>query len=83
MLDEDTLKEVKKAKDLMAIVESLHNRIEGHLAKVISSAIRKNDKEYIIALIDELPDGFHKSEMKKYLNKLESGGRRDDDYYEG
>lgn len=82
-VDEDTLKEIQKAKDLMTIIGSLQHRIEGHLGRVFSNAVGKNDPEYLRCVINELPDGFHKNEMKKYLYNLENGKpRHDDDFYQ-
>jgi hypothetical protein len=81
-VDPDTLKEIQKAKDLMAVIGSLQHRIEGHLGRVFSDAVRKKDPEYLRIIIDELPDGFHKNEMKKYLHTLEHGKAQDDDFYQ-
>ncbi len=63
---------LKQASLIQKEIERLEQKIDKILDPIVISAIARNDRSEITNLIEQLPRGFHRSELRTYLNMMVS-----------
>lgn len=76
MLDEETLKQLAKARDLIDVRKNIDTRIQKILQPICEDAVESGDVDKIKELIEELPDGPFLTQMKEVVATMGGGSRR-------
>lgn len=77
MLDDETLQQLEKARELHKVMKNIESRMMRIVEPLCEDAVASGDVERIKAIIDELPPGPYKSGLSSALDNMNtSRGRR-------
>lgn len=68
-MDQATKEKIAQAKLLQEAADKLNQEIDKLLGSIATDAMAKGDINYVEELINEMPDGFTRSELRTWLNK--------------
>jgi glucan phosphorylase len=64
MVNQETKAKLNKAQDLQKQIDQLNKEIDDLLVPIVKETVKDNDIPAMQELLEELPPGFHKTELR-------------------